>query len=430
MYDISHLYRTFLTTTGMCTDSRKVFPGCMFFALKGDSFNGNTYAAEALARGAAYAVVDENVAEGASYIKVDDTLNVLQELAKHHRRCLALPIIAVTGTNGKTTTKELLSAVLSRKLRVVATEGNLNNHIGVPLTLLKMNNDTQIGIVEAGANHPGEISNLCRIAQPSAGLITNIGKAHLEGFGSLEGVKKTKGELYTYLVKSRGVVFYQSDNDTLCSMIQEYGVQNVVPYGFRENNVSVDNGSSANPFLTLRTADGCTWPTKLVGAYNAPNVLAAIAAGRYYGVAKEDIREAIATYEPQNHRSQLLQTASNTIIVDAYNANPTSMAAAILSFAQFNAESGSKLLILGDMLELGERAQGEHEHVAELLQQEKLTNVYLVGKHFCSVAGKPFLTFADSATLCEYLKSNRVERRLILLKGSRGMMLEKALEYL
>jgi UDP-N-acetylmuramoyl-tripeptide--D-alanyl-D-alanine ligase len=352
----------------------------------------------------------------------------LQELATYHRRYLNLPIVAITGTNGKTTTKELMAAILLRKFRVAATHGNLNNHIGVPLTLLGMGKDTQLGVVEMGANHPGEIADLCRIAQPSAGLITNVGKAHLEGFGSLEGVKTTKGELYSYLAHSHGQVFCLSDSADLRDMLQAYGVQHAIMYGLRENNVHVDAGSGSNPFLRLHTATGDVWQTKLVGRYNAANVLAAVAVGRYFGVGEEDIRKAVENYEPQNHRSQLLQTAHNAIIVDAYNANPTSMAAAVRNFAQLNADS--KALILGDMLELGKDAQNEHAQILRLLKQEGFENVYLVGECFSGVAEKPCLTFTDSAALCEYLKNNTVKNRLILLKGSRGIQLEKALEYL
>jgi UDP-N-acetylmuramoyl-tripeptide--D-alanyl-D-alanine ligase len=400
----------------------------MFFALKGSNFNGNTYAAEALEQGAEYAVVDENVSKGARYLKVNSVLHALQELATYHRQYLCMPILAITGTNGKTTTKELVAATLSRKFRVAATHGNLNNHIGVPLTLLGMGESAQLGVVEMGANHPGEIANLCRIAQPNAGLITNVGKAHLEGFGSLESVKKTKGELYSYLSRHQRLLFCLDDSADLKEMLQEYDVQNAIMYGLREDNVRVDAGDGSNPFLSLRMANGDIWQTKLVGAYNAANVLAAVAIGRYFGVKEEDIRAAVESYEPQNHRSQLLQTAHNTIIVDAYNANPTSMAAAVANFAQLHADS--KLLILGDMLELGRAAKGEHAQLLRLIMQEAFTEVYLVGEQFGRVAEKPCLSFADSAALCEYLKRNKIKNRLILLKGSRGMQLEKALEYL
>ncbi|MDR0687646.1 MAG: UDP-N-acetylmuramoyl-tripeptide--D-alanyl-D-alanine ligase [Prevotellaceae bacterium] len=418
----------FLTSAGVCTDSRKVFRGCIFFALKGSNFNGNEYAAAALEQGAAYAVVDENVGRRSSCVKVDSALQTLQQLATYHRRYLGLPIVAITGTNGKTTTKELLAAVLARKLRVAATQGNLNNHIGVPLTLLGMGKDTQLGVVEMGASHPGEIACLCSIAQPNAGLITNVGKAHLEGFGSLEGVKKAKGELYAYLAQQQGQVFCLSDSADLKDMLQAHGVQHTIAYGVRENNVHVDAGSGSNPFLSLHMPGGDTWHTKLVGAYNVPNVLAAVAVGRYFGVDEEDIRKAVEAYEPQNHRSQLLKTARNTIIVDTYNANPASMTAAVSNFAQLSA--GNKLLILGDMLELGKDAQSEHARILRLLQQEKLANVYLVGECFSSLAKETCLSFADSTALCEYLKSNQIEHRLILLKGSHGVQLEKALEYL
>ena len=428
MLDIRLLHNIFLSSSGVCTDSRKVFRGCIFFALKGSSFNGNAYAAAALEQGADYAVVDENVHSGSRYLKAGSAQAALQELAAYHRRYLNLPIMAITGTNGKTTTKELIAAILSRKFRVAATHGNLNNHIGVPLTLLGMGKDTQLGVVEMGASHPGEIADLCRIAQPNAGLVTNVGKAHLEGFGSLEGVKKAKGELYSYLAQSHGQAFCLSDSADLKAMLQACGVQHAIMYGLQENSVRVDAGSGSNPFLRLHAADGAVWQTKLAGDYNAANVLAAVAAGRYFGVGEEDIREAVEAYEPQNHRSQLLRTAHNAIIVDAYNANPTSMAAAASSFAQLNADS--KMLILGDMLELGRDAQDEHAQILRLIKQENFENVCLVGECFSSIANKSCLCFADSDALCEYLKANHVKNRLILLKGSRGMQLEKALEYL
>jgi UDP-N-acetylmuramoyl-tripeptide--D-alanyl-D-alanine ligase len=423
------LHDIFLSTSGVCTDSRNVFAGCIFFALKGETFNGNKYAAEALAQGAAYAVVDEEVAQCASYLRVDDALSSLQALATYHRRHLNIPIVAITGTNGKTTTKELIAAVLSRKLRVAATQKNLNNHIGVPLTLLSMSKDTQVGIVEMGANHAGEIAQLCGIAQPNVGLITNVGKAHLAGFGSVEGVKKAKGELYSYLAQHNGQAFYLSDSPDLTEMLHTSGIRHAVAYGLRENGATVDEATSAEPFLRLCMGNGERWQAKLIGSYNAPNVLAAVAVGRYFGVAEKDIREAVEGYTPQNHRSQLLQTSRNTIIVDAYNANPTSMSAAVAHFAQLEADN--KLLMLGDMLELGSEAQKEHEALLHLLRQKNLHDVWLVGKCFCEAAkDTPYLRFESSVELCKYLQSNSVAAKLILLKGSRGMKLENVLEYL
>ncbi|MDR2937789.1 MAG: UDP-N-acetylmuramoyl-tripeptide--D-alanyl-D-alanine ligase [Prevotellaceae bacterium] len=425
MIAIEQLHEKFLASTGACTDSRKLFAGCMFFALKGDSFNGNAYAAAAIEQGATFAVVDEEVnAPAEKIIRVENVLKSLQELATFHRKYLGLPILAITGTNGKTTTKELITAALSQKYKTVATQGNLNNHIGVPLTLLGMSKSTQLGVVEMGANHPHEIAALCAIAQPNAGLITNVGKAHLEGFGSFEGVKKTKAELYDYLVKNGGQIFALSDSSDLQEMLHERGVQNTIFYG----SASVENEAENSPFLALRI-NSELWQTKLVGGYNAPNVLAAAAVARYFGVEENKIRKAIENYAPQNNRSQLIKTAYNTIIMDAYNANPTSMAAAVSNFAKVQAEQ--KLLILGDMLELGKDAQTEHQKLVELLQQLSLKNACLVGKIFCEAAKKSvYLTFEDSNALCEYLKKEPHKNYTILVKGSRGIQLEKVKEFL
>jgi len=430
MVSLAQLHEFFLSTTGISTDSRKLSAGCMFFALKGDSFNGNEYAADAIRQGAAYAVVDENVnAPAEKLLRVDNVLKALQELATFHRRYLGIPIFAITGTNGKTTTKELIAAVLKQKFSIAATQGNLNNHIGVPLTLLGMSKSVQVGVVEMGANHPCEIAELCRIAEPNAGLITNVGKAHLEGFGSFEGVKKTKAELYDYLAKTGGQVFALSDSDDLKEMLREHGVKNAVTYGAAEEKVSLEPEADSAPFLALRMSNGEVWQTKLVGGYNAPNVLAAIAVGRYFKVEEAKIRRAIEEYAPQNNRSQLVKTAANTLIMDAYNANPTSMAAAVTNFA--NMRAASKLLILGDMLELGKDSQVEHQKLVELLQQLELKNACLVGKNFCEAAKKTaYLTFENSDALCEYLKKEPPKGFAILVKGSRGIQLEKVKEWL
>lgn len=425
MEGIAQLHKKFLATTGVSTDSRKLFAGCMFFALKGETFNGNAYAAAAIEQGAAFAVVDEEVSAPAEKIvRVKDVLKTLQHLATFHRRYLGLPILAITGTNGKTTTKELITAVLSQKYKTVSTQGNLNNHIGVPLTLLGMSKSTQLGVVEMGANHPHEIAQLCDIAQPNAGLITNVGKAHLEGFSSFDGVKKAKSELYDYLVKNGGQVFAFSDSADLQEMLRTHNVQNAIFYG----DAKIEPETENSPFLALRI-NGELWQTKLVGSYNAPNVLAAVAVGRYFGVEESKIRKAIESYTPQNNRSQLVKTASNIVVMDAYNANPTSMAAALVSFAKMQADK--KLLILGDMLELGKDAQVEHQKLVEQLQQLNLKNAYLVGKNFCEAAKKTvYLTFESSDALCEYLKKEPPKNYTILVKGSRSIQLEKVKEWL
>ncbi len=423
--NIAQLHQLFLASAGVSTDSRNIAPSCLFFALKGDNFNGNSYAASALQQGASYAVVDEEVpAPAGRAIRVGSVLQTLQELATFHRRYLGLPIFAITGTNGKTTTKELLTAVLAQQFRTVATQGNLNNHIGVPLTLLAMKKDTQIGVVEMGANHPLEIAALCRIAEPNAGLITNVGKAHLEGFGSFEGVKKTKAELYDYLARHGGQVFALSDSDDLLQMLYRHDVQNVKMYGLKECEVSVEPSTDSNPFLSLRMVNGALWQTKLVGGYNAPNVLAAITVGRYFGVEEDKIRRAIEEYTPQNNRSQLVKTAANTVVMDAYNANPTSMAAAVTNFAALR--SDKKMLILGDMLELGKDALVEHQKVVELLGRLKFEKAFLVGENFCEAAKNSlYLTFTDSEALCRYLQKEPPAGYAILVKGSRGVQLEK-----
>ncbi len=430
MVGIAQLHEIFLASTGVSTDSRKIFSGCMFFALKGDNFNGNKYAADALLQGAAYAVTDEDVdAPAEKVLRVENVLSALQQLATFHRRYLGIPIFAITGTNGKTTTKELVTAVLKQKFDTVSTQGNLNNHIGVPLTLLSMSKSTQLGVVEMGANHRHEIAELCSIAQPNAGLITNVGKAHLEGFGSFEGVKKTKAELYDYLVQHGGQAFALSDSTDLKEMLRIHKVHDAILYGLKEFGAAVEAETESNPFLSLRMPDGAKLQTKLVGGYNAPNVLAAIAVGRYFGVEENKIREAIENNVPQNNRSQLVKTAANTVVMDAYNANPTSMAAAVTNFAKMQADK--KLLILGDMLELGRDSLSEHQRLVELLKNSGFTSVCLVGKNFCEAAEKSvYLTFGDSDTLCEYLKKEQPKGFSILVKGSRGVQLEKVKELL
>ncbi len=430
MMSIAQLHEIFLKSTGISTDSRKVFEGCLFFALKGDSFNGNKYATEALKQGAAYAVVDEEVLTPADkLLRVENVLKALQDLATFHRRYLGMPILAITGTNGKTTTKELVAAVLKQKFNTVATQGNLNNHIGVPLTLLSMNKNTQVGVVEMGASHPHEIADLCTIAEPNAGLITNVGKGHLEGFGSFEGVKKTKAELYDYLVKAGGQIFVWSDSVDMQEMLVKHGVINAKTYSLKECGASVEPETESNPFLGLRMADGAVWQTNLVGGYNAPNVLAAIAVGHHFGVEEAKIREAIEGYTPQNNRSQLLRTANNTLVMDAYNANPTSMAAAVTNFSKMHVEH--KLPILGDMLELGQDSFVEHKKIVELLKASGFVTAYLVGKNFCEAAKNSlYLTFDNSDVLCEYLKDEHPCGCTILVKGSRGIHLEKVKEYL
>lgn len=394
----------------MCTDSRQVTRGVLFFALRGNNFDGNRYAAEALSRGAAYAVVDDAaVAVDDRYILVEDTLSTLQHLATYHRRVLGIPVLAVTGTNGKTTTKELLSGVLARRFVVSATRSNLNNHIGVPLTLLGMSRGTEFGIVEMGASARGEIDLLCTIAQPDFGIVTNIGKAHLEGFGSREGVRRAKGELFDYLASHKGLAFYLSDDAVLSEMVAE-----------RPSLLS--KGYSAS------IADGLK--CRLHGTYNRLNIAAAAAVGEYFGIRRAEYAESIESYNPENHRSQIRMTGRNTVILDCYNANPSSMRAAIDNLAS-RQDGNLKAAILGDMLELGVYSQDEHMAVIAQLAREHIKEVYLVGTHFTTAAeGTGIKTFPDTGRLRGYLEEFPLTGTTVLIKGSRAIGLENILEVL
>ena len=435
----------------------------MFYALKGENFDGNAYALKALEAGAAYAVVNtssEVAAQAASgsldesissrIIAVEDTLLSLQELARWHRSMSfvngkPLPVIALTGTNGKTTTKELIREVLSTKYKVTATEGNLNNSIGVPLTLLKINQETELAVVEMGASHPGDIKELVNIALPNFGLITNVGKAHLLGFGSFEGVMQTKGELYDYLRRTADKAFVNADNPYLCRMAAERELQNdserpdeslVIPYGLEYAGAKVLPSSQEYPFLriVIPTEDKeLTVNTNLVGSYNADNVMAAIAVGKQFGVSLEEAVKAIEAYVPSNKRSQMSKTERNTLIVDAYNANPTSMEAALNNFA--NVEAEHKAVMLGDMLELGEDSLKEHIRIAEMAMNLGIDTICFVGGEFekalkemqpCSNV----MSFKTSAELAEWLKENPIDDSVILIKGSRGTRMENIIETL
>ncbi len=436
------------------TDSRAIRGGEMFFALKGENFDGNDYAVRALEAGAKYAVVSRVLAAPADLadrlIPVDDTLVALQALARWHRSATfvdgkPLKVIALTGTNGKTTTKELIRDVLATKYVVTATEGNLNNNIGVPLTLLKINSETQIAVVEMGASHPGDINELTAIALPNYGLITNVGTAHLLGFGSFEGVKKTKGELYDYIQRTADPVFLNADNPILCKMASERPDLRIIPYGLSLQGASVLPVSAEHPYLRIRLASGQTVETGLVGAYNADNVMAAMAVGREFGVEEADAVRAIEAYVPSNNRSQMVRTASNTLIVDAYNANPTSMEAALASLDTVQAES--KAVMLGNMLELGEESVAEHIKVIERLGSiAGLDLAVLVGGEFrkaldqCGEAAGPaaaqsadrsggpeILWFNKSEEAAEYLKEHPLTSHCVLIKGSRGSKMENVI---
>jgi len=428
------LYQIFLQHPVICTDSRVCPPGSLFFALKGDNFNANAFALSALEKGCAYAVVDEaEFAIDERFILVDNVLETLQELSKFHRKQLATTIIGITGTNGKTTTKELIAAVLKEKFNILYTQGNLNNHIGVPLTLLQLKPEHELAVIEMGANHPGEIKILAEIACPDYGIITNVGKAHLEGFGSFEGVMKTKAELYDFIATSGKKIFINNDNSNLQDMAANAGLSSSdkrIGYTLNTNNtasVIVGKITDCSPFLQLNyLKKGITFDikTQLIGAYNAENVLAAVTIGDYFGLTSEQIKTGLENYIPQNNRSQLTVTEHNKLVVDAYNANPTSMKAAILNFAQMNVDA--KTLILGDMLELGEQSAEEHQQVVDLLEQNNLKNVLLVGNDFKNTKNT-FSCFANVAELQNYLAEHPIRNNYVLIKGSRGIKLEKTL---
>ena len=430
------LYTIFLNHPIICTDSRVCPQGSLFFALKGDNFNANAFALSALEKGCSYAVIDETeYAIDDRFILVDNVLETLQQLATYHRKQLGTRIIGITGTNGKTTTKELIASVLKEKYNILYTQGNLNNHIGVPLTLLQLSAEHEIGIIEMGANHSGEIKLLAEIACPDYGIITNVGKAHLEGFGSFEGVKTTKAELYNYIFSQGKAIFINKDNEHLVEMATNAGFDiergNVRAYSLDlENWGCYIHGRTLNcsPFLkmecTIDLFDKFEVNTKLVGAYNAENVLAAVAIGEFLGLKKEEIKSGLEKYAPQNNRSQLTVTEKNKLVVDAYNANPTSMQSAILNFAQMEVEA--KTLILGDMLELGEQSAEEHQNVVNLLQQNNFDNVYLVGKEFSNTQNA-YRCLNDVTELQTYLEQNPIQNNFVLIKGSRGIKLEKVL---
>ena len=420
------LYELFRRHPHISTDSRNIVADSLFFALHGENFDGNRFAAAALKAGASVAVVDDPLvaAEAASdtrdrYVTVDDTLLALQELAARHRRALGIPILAITGSNGKTTTKELIGRTLARRYRIAMTRGNLNNHIGVPLTLLSMTGDTEFGVVEMGASHRGEIARLCAIARPDFGLITNIGKAHLEGFGGPEGVMLGKGELLDHLRIHGGEAFYLSESETLCGMVESRPGLRAIPYsttGLRTEG--------SGEFLEIAW-DGRQVRTRLVGTYNLANVAAAIAVGIRFGIGPDRIAEAIESYVPDNNRSQKKETAFNTLILDAYNANPSSMHAALENFLREPSDR-KRSVILGDMRELGEFAETEHRNVVEMLRTAGIGEAYLVGPHFSKAGAACFTVFPDIDALCNYLDLHPIRNRQILIKGSRGIRLEKA----
>lgn len=426
MSDISQLYEKYLQGTGVQTDSRKVQAGNLFFALKGSHFNGNEFALKALEQGASYAVVDDwsLSKESDRFIYAEDGLECLQQLARYHRLKFNIPFIAVTGSNGKTTTKELLAAVLSQKYKVGATRGNFNNHIGVPLTILEMAPDTEIALIEMGANHQKEIEFYCQIALPNYGLITNCGKAHLEGFGGVEGVRKGKGELYDFLRKWKGGIFRNTDYDYLTEMAHDIPEQ--ITYG-RSNAQIIGKALHQSHFLSVAILTHgleCQINSQLTGDYNLPNLLAAVCVGDYFGVPIEDIKAALEAYRPDNSRSQWVEKGNNKIILDAYNANPSSMRVAIQNMAQLDGDN--KWLLLGGMKELGVGSEAEHQGIIDFAQDLGFQHLLLCGPEFEHLEHQG-QWFKDSEALLAWLKAHPIEHGLILIKGSHSTQMEKVL---
>lgn len=424
---LEELYAIYQQHPSVQTDTRKLQNGDLYFALKGPNFNGNAFAQQALDKGAAYAVIDEETFKTSDRtILVADVLETLQGLALHHRRQFNIPFLAITGSNGKTTTKELIHAVLSTSLITYTTEGNLNNHIGVPLTLLKIRKDAQMAVIEMGANHQKEIQSYCEIALPTHGLITNCGKAHLEGFGGEEGVRKGKGELFDFLRSHKGTAFIMADYDYLHEM--SAGIEQAVSYGTAAADV-VGSTVQSDPFLEVHFSKGLQGliKTQLVGSYNLPNVLAAVAVGKFFGVEEEKIKTALESYTPSNSRSQLLQKGTNKIILDAYNANPSSMKAAIENFAK--TEGNNKLLVLGAMAELGEGSVQEHQTIIKEIAKHSWQHVLLVGGDFLKTKHS-YHSFSSPEGAGEWLQAAGITNAYLLVKGSRSMQMEKVLNYI
>lgn len=430
--EIAELYKIYKQYPHITTDSRACQKDSIFFALKGERFNGNIFAEESLKQGCSYAVVDEwdGNKQNERIIVVDDVLQTLQQLANFHRKKLKVPILGITGTNGKTTTKELIATTLSREFKVAYTQGNFNNHIGVPLTLLSMNKLHEIGIVEMGANHPGEIRALCEIAEPNYGLITNVGKAHLEGFGSFENVVKTKAELYDFIRENEGKVFVNKDNTYLYEMSE--GMDRIL-YGKNDSSLFASVSiADANPFLEFYWSffdKAYRVKTHLVGEYNLDNVMAAVTVGKFFGINADYISAALQEYEPKNNRSQFERTERNDIIIDAYNANPTSMKASLDFFAKIPS-SLPKVAILGEMKELGDITEEEHIKMVGYLEQQPFHKIYLVGTVFKEMEQTKFPFFETVEQLIEELKLHPLSGNYILLKGSHSVHLERVIEFL
>lgn len=427
---IEDLYQKFLLNPTVCTDTRKIEPGCIFFALKGPNFNGNAFALQALEKGAAYCVIDETQPENNNnFILVDDALNTLQQLANYHRKQLHIPVIAIVGSNGKTTTKELLNAVLATSFNVLATPGNFNNHIGLPLTLLQLTKQHQFAIIEMGANHIGENELLCNIAEPNMGIVTNNGMDHLEGFGDIEGVAKSNSELYYYLYKNNGIAFVNANDEWLMRMSKS--ITNRITYAantdFRNENATYAcKAINLQPNISFNLFDGSQITSALSGDYNFDNMMVAVAIAKHLGIDDVKIAEGINRYVPKNNRSQWINTATNLVFMDAYNANPSSMEAALKNFAQLKHQH--KLIIMGDMFEMGKYAAQEHQRMIDLCRSLNFEQVIAVGDFFKATDAGNYITFNTTAQVLDYLKANPVLQKAIFIKGSRGMKLEVLLE--
>lgn len=427
MNDIERIYELYKGAYTVTTDSRTITPGCVFVALKGEHFDGNDFALKVAEEGIAACVIADrpDLPKHNRLFVVNDSLKALQELAKHHRETLGLPIIGITGTNGKTTTKELVSAVLSKKYNIVYTRGNFNNQLGVPLTLLRIKPEVELAVVEMGASHPGDIDELTNLGEPDYGMITNIGRAHLRDFGGYEGVIKTKNEMYQYIAAHKGLLFVNEDNDLLMGLAKDI---DKVTYGTCQGAGTKGKMLSANPYLSVEW-NGYKIDTQLVGDYNFENVMAAICIGKYFKVDDKDIVEALSSYCPTNNRSQVIETGKNRVIMDAYNANPTSMSHAIRNFR--NICSDHNVLILGDMLELGEESEKEHKAIIQLLKELRFQLVFLVGSEFAKVASNStYFTVNDVDKLIRYITLNPISGYDILVKGSNGIHLNKIIDSL
>ena len=423
---IEKLYDIYLRHPKVSIDTRKISKGCLFFALKGPNFNANEFAITALEKGASYAVVDEEkYVIDERYILVEDALETLQKLGKHHRKYINCPVLGITGTNGKTTSKELCFQVLKQEFKTIATAGNLNNHIGVPLTLLSIPTDTEFAIIEMGANHIGEIDFLCNITEPNYGVITNVGKAHLEGFGSLNGVLQTKTELYRYLSKNSRPVFIKDNQQILIEKTPNNCEK--ISFGQQTDSTWHIGYKGAQPFVKVGI-DDVEIQSQLIGDYNFDNIALSIAVGLQFGISINKIKKAIEGYSPTNNRSQIIKTRSNTVLLDAYNANPMSVEKAIHNLSNINHQK--KMMILGDMFELGQEADKEHINVINLCLNSGIKEVFFVGEIFNRLNQTAYKTYKNTNALTEYLQEHQVEDTFILIKGSRGMKLEQVVDYL